>query len=67
MNDIFPQAMVMIPNKDGAAVVGPFVDMTAGWAWIDWHSRDLPTVGVVAVTLIPPDKAIDQLKADGRL
>ena len=67
MSDLFPQAMVMIPNKDGAAIVGPFPDMTAGWAWIDWHNKELPPVGVIAVALIPPDTAIELLKADGRL
>lgn len=63
----FYPAVVVIPTREGAAVVGPFADQTAAWVWIDHYDAFLPSEGVVAVTPLDPVTAVQDLVDEGLL
>ncbi len=52
--------VVIVPTKEGMAVVGPFRDATEAWVWIDFHRHFLPE-GVRTISPLPPKNAIDAL------
>lgn len=59
-SDAFYPSVVVVPTREGVAVVGPFADVTASWVWIDHYCDYLP-VGTSAITPLAPDEAVDAL------
>lgn len=59
-SDAYYPNVVVIPTKDGMAVVGPFPDATAAWVWIDFYADYLPA-GVANITPLHPARALDAL------
>jgi len=58
--DAYAPTIVVIPTREGFAVVGPFRDAPTSWGWIDSMTPFLP-VGSAMVTPLAPDDAIDAL------
>jgi len=64
------------PRRGTIVNVGPFIDMTAGWCWIDWYSGATPPVWArsctthrirKAMVLISPENAIEHMTDAGLL
>lgn len=60
LSDAFYPNVVVVPTREGIAVVGPFADATAAWVWIDFYKDYLP-IGCGNVTPLAPEKAINAL------
>lgn len=60
MFDAYYPNVVVVPTKDGMAVVGPFYDATEAWVWIDFYADYLP-VGVRNIAPLAPNVAMESL------
>lgn len=60
MFDAYYPNVVIVPTKEGMAVIGPFHDATEAWVWIDFYRDYLPE-GVRTISPLPPNEAMDSL------
>ena len=60
LTDAYYPTVVVVPTHAGIAVVGPFLDATAAWVWIDHYAEFLPD-NCTCVTPLPPAEAVDAM------